>query len=1340
MASKIRWALSRPGWTTILAAAAVATLALLPVVAFAFAPQAPLGLDASPGSTQPVVASLTWNPAAEAVSYSIWASTAQNGPFKPVGSTETTGFDFTDGLGGVRYYFRVSAFNADGESPKSGTVGPVTAKWVSDPHTSATTTTNKCASCHIPHAAQASPLLRTEVATDAPGQSATCMTCHDGAIAVAGNVATGTKDSFALASGHVLDTAVSAGGLTSDCASCHQPHGDADKNPMIPQSKINGAQVSSNGTAWCFACHDDSNSWFPNPSTYPTASAPQRNAAGYPISGTWLGQTAYNGAGNAHSLIPETTQTVRAGQEIRRDRGDCLYCHAAHRGPNAYDGLLATYRPTTPPTVGADQTEGDYAELCFTCHGGVTPSGFTTAPVDIKSIVTSTGAGVGHRIKTSGGVLPVGAPLPCYECHNPHGSTRGNDSMISDERGGSLTTTGSPNAVRQFCFTCHTTPGTLGTAKGWDSAAATYTAVAAEDKIVGILRYGGGAIDGVLDLPDISGHRLNDTASCYGCHGKSYSAGGNNVHSPGAGSVPNHTSPTSDTCFGVGCHDSSKDLAAVHALYAGPGSEYPQYATSCELCHENTNPDRINWATATATCAGVCHSLEPHQGRTAGHALTSASTECVSCHGSDLQGVHGALPSNSAKCATCHASKSNWSKSGDCLGCHNGIDVGTHVYTPVDPNHYGETTHTAIPFTAAYEGTGADGEVPAGGKECSTCHSATLNTAHSKTSTSGGSVTCVECHTDLSLGGAAVIAGGWPTRRCTDCHDTGGATTHGSYATTHTVEPGSCAGTGASCHNFTDLSQLHAAGQSGGAPKYQSCSNADPNDPTACHSVLDTRPAAFNPAASCGSDGTGCHQEKTTTNHGSATAHTFSAASDYDNATVAGCTNSGSGCHGTDATHANFASYHPAAGCLAGPCHTSPSKGEFTSTSQSHECVSCHDNGYTGAPDVVALAAASPNGHYNETTHTASGLDATVSSGGSASATCATCHDPSPASGLKGLVAQHTNITRIADSPYGTTIACVECHNDIRAGGNAEVLAKWTNNTCADCHKIGSSAPQHSATAPVVDATSSESCGASGTNCHTTYDVHALHKNAAGGCTLTGCHDATKQGLKPTTKTCGQVGGCHATYTSTTHAHASDAALHAPTNTAQASATFAGNTCGACHVVAAADGGLDAEHALATSAKTGNANVCLNCHNNAASTTAIANSWSAKDTTAACSSCHTATLAIHADANSTAHTKTNTGCGNSGAGCHPTGDLSQVGAPSTTANIHSTCLRCHDRAGAASWTSALLTTPGNLKWNATANTCGAATGCHPSTYYSTSSKQHRIGSADVVTGDDAAHH
>ncbi len=206
----------------------------------------------------------------------------------------------------------------------------------------------------------------------------------------------------------------------------------------------------------------------------------------------------------------------------------------------------------------------------------------------------------------------------------------------------------------------------------------------------------------------------------------------------------------------------------------------------------------------------------------------------------------------------------------DCVSCHNATVLGTHSYTTPDPNHYIETTHTATPFTAAAQGTGADGTVPAEGKECGLCHSSTLKTAHASTSTSGGSVICVECHTDTTLGSAAQVAANWTNDRCTDCHDTGAARTHDAYGTAHTVSTTrGCAGTGVGCHDYTDLAKLHDKSQSGGAYTAASCENAG------CHVTNDTRPAAIA-ADSCGTGSAGgCHADKADGSHGyNAAAHT----------------------------------------------------------------------------------------------------------------------------------------------------------------------------------------------------------------------------------------------------------------------------------------------------------------------------------------------------------------------------------------------------------------------------------------------------------------------------------
>lgn len=978
-------------------------------------------------------------------------------------------------------------------------------------------------------------------------------------------------------------------------------------------------------------------------------------------------------------------------------------CHASGSPRDVHTAMPAAHATTTDPAeagcrschagdlavIHADSiTTNAFTTTCNTCH---TPTKFPTTK-SCADASCHTGSGV-HSMAThpspehnaSGadtGVTNTGG-FACATCHKLSVSVTTSDTVAEHAKASSLTTVGGP----VDCITCHTagyfpagwmaTPPTSNTCTSCHAAGkapAPHAAVATKH-----------------DYSTVAGNSASCATGSY-CHG---------------GSVGNIT-----------------DVGNLHAA-SRPG------AANCTSCHTS------NISVPVKAACSTCHATGSH---TAAHVAGAASAECITCHTDQADfGGH-------ASCATCHANAvltANGTRylkgtfAPDCVSCHNATVLGTHAYTTPDPNHYVETTHTATPFTAAAQGTGVDGPVPAEGKECATCHSAILKTAHATTSI--GAVSCVACHTDTTLGSAAVVAGNWANHRCTDCHDTGAATAHDAYATTHVVSNNGCAGSGSGCHGTeTDLAKLHNVGQSGGAVKYSSCSNTDAGDPSGCHVTDNVRPAkAFSSANACGSTSTGCHTEKTISNHGAD--HGYTAASDHNATAMTGCTNSGAGCHGATTVPGDAVTdFHPQGkiDCMTSKCHTSSTMTPaWKAGGSGAECSRCHDGSFVNAPTTIALNSAFPAGHYGETTHTAGGASTTVSAGGTATATCANCHN-GVSTGIDGLYAQHQG-TSSGD------VTCSGCHN-ANLSVTAVVTGVWAK-TCAECHTTGTLTgfEQHSASAPVANATSSLGCGASGTNCHSTYDVHALHKNAASGCNLSGCHDYSKQGAAPAIAgmSCGSGGGaCHATYTGTTHAHAADAAKHQPTTSVQASSTtFAGVACGSCHDIRTSGSSLTTEHALATSAKTGNANVCLNCHNNALSTTAITGNWATKDTTSACSTCHTGALIVHADPNATAHTKTNTGCANSGAGCHPTGDLSQVGTPSTTANIHSTCLRCHDRAGSASWTSAMLTTPGNVKWDPTVTTCGAATGCHTSAYYSTSTKQHRIGQANVVTGDDAKH-
>ena len=112
-----------------------------------------------------------------------------------------------------------------------------------------------------------------------------------------------------------------------------------------------------------------------------------------------------------------------------------------------------------------DRSTGAYAALCLTCHGG--GSWEASGAADIKQYVTygasdtGIGAAGGHRIKSSGGTLPVNAPLPCYDCHDPHGSPNQYHfvTTVGDKTGVSVP--GSPQ-WGPLCGGCH-----AGDASGW---------------------------------------------------------------------------------------------------------------------------------------------------------------------------------------------------------------------------------------------------------------------------------------------------------------------------------------------------------------------------------------------------------------------------------------------------------------------------------------------------------------------------------------------------------------------------------------------------------------------------------------------------------------------------------------------------------------------------------------------------------------------------------------------------------------------------------------------------------------------------------------------------------
>jgi hypothetical protein len=136
------------------------------------------------------------------------------------------------------------------------------------------------------------------------------------------------------------------------------------------------------------------------------------------------------------------------------------------------------------------------------------------------------GENAGHQIRRNPAVaiswpahVRIGDRLPCYDCHNPHGS-RGNDGaqpngfLLSDQRPGWSGLTDTMNdaqQARRFCFGCHIP----------------------SDGIPGSQTVEGIVLNAISAQPQ---HASTAAQSCHDCHGRDYSSPtANNVHNPGAG-------------------------------------------------------------------------------------------------------------------------------------------------------------------------------------------------------------------------------------------------------------------------------------------------------------------------------------------------------------------------------------------------------------------------------------------------------------------------------------------------------------------------------------------------------------------------------------------------------------------------------------------------------------------------------------------------------------------------------------------------------------------------------------------------------------------------------------
>jgi len=310
------------------------------------------------------------------------------------------------------------------------------------------------------------------------------------------------------------------------CAQCHSSHDGGNAQPF--------GLFRENSNELCFSasiggCHADrpagASSGYPAQESdrMPMGSADpgyfEYNSGGVRIPGLsnqvrWPGQTIWQDPVNSpHYSDPDMPIKDVYGH------GACDNCHDPHGGQSLHDMLDTTYSGIVGSQL--DATPANYS-LCFKCHIIAGPTEMDVASRNIAYYYDRTvnpGLLSGHGIQTGGGYVPSGARLPCYDCHNPHGSVGNgnggpNKFLLSDQRPGwygldSIQT--SSAQVRRFCFGCHRSSD---------------------------MQFGG-TVEGITlgPLPsDVPAHSSTDSTHCYSCHGNDYSGPtSNNVHNPSPG-------------------------------------------------------------------------------------------------------------------------------------------------------------------------------------------------------------------------------------------------------------------------------------------------------------------------------------------------------------------------------------------------------------------------------------------------------------------------------------------------------------------------------------------------------------------------------------------------------------------------------------------------------------------------------------------------------------------------------------------------------------------------------------------------------------------------------------
>ena len=522
----------------------------------------------------------------------------------------------------------------------------------------------ECASCHQPdYDGTTDPNHATA------GYSTLCETCH-GTTQWEGAVFDHSRTDFPLTGSHLEQECLSChsggvyNGLSTQCASCHQPEYDGTTDPDHAAAGFPvSCQSCHNTTTWLGATFNHSQTQFPltgshieqecrschgggvynglsmecascHQSDYNGTTDPNHATAGFPLqcetchgTSTWLGAVFDHN----QSQFPLTGAHLAV---------ECMSCHSG----GVYDGLptecASCHQPDFDGTTNPNHTQAGFPATCQTCHNTTAWLGATFDHT--QTLFPLTGSHVVQEcLSCHGGGVYDGLSTQCASCHQ------------SDYDG-----TTDPNHTQAgfpvTCQTCHNTTQWLGATFNHSQTQFPLTGSHIEQECRSC--HGGGVYNGL-------------SMECASCHQSDYNGTTDPNHATAGFPLQCETCHGTSTWLGaVFDHNQSQfpltgAHLAVECMGCHGGGIYNGLATECASCHQadyngTTNPNHTQ-AGFSLQCQ-TCHTTTAWPGATFNHSQTSfpltgshVQQECMSCHSS---GIYNGL---NTQCASCHQADYN---------------------------------------------------------------------------------------------------------------------------------------------------------------------------------------------------------------------------------------------------------------------------------------------------------------------------------------------------------------------------------------------------------------------------------------------------------------------------------------------------------------------------------------------------------------------------------------------------------------------------------------------------------------------------------------------------------